>query len=289
MSNVEQRAIVQRATELAEFLAHPEPLLVLTGAGISTASGIPEYRDDKGNWKHAKPVQYREFMDSDFVYRRYWARSSVGWRTMGTAHPNSAHDALVTLERSNRLESLVTQNVDRLHDRAGSSNVINLHGQLGTVSCQSCGETHERDELQADITEQNASWLKAHEARREYNLAKRKPDGDVELEDDAYAGFHPPWCDKCGGRLKPDVIFFGETIPGSTIQATLAAQQKARRLLVIGSSLIVFSGFRIARDFHKRGLPLVILNKGVTRADDLATLKFVDDAGTLLPQALEQL
>ena len=289
MSNAEQLAPEQRATQLAEFLAHPEPLLVLTGAGISTASGIPEYRDDKGNWKHAKPVQFREFMDSDFVYRRYWARSSVGWRTMGSAHPNSAHDALVTLERNNRMESLITQNVDRLHDRAGSSNVINLHGQLGTVSCQSCGDAHERDKLQTNIREQNSSWLKAHEARREYNLANRKPDGDVELEDDAYAGFNPPWCHQCGGRLKPDVVFFGETIPRDTIQATLEAQEKARRLLVIGSSLIVFSGFRIARDFHKRGLPLAILNKGVTRADDLATMKFTDDASTLLPQALEQL
>ncbi len=289
MSNVEQHNQDLQIEQLASFLARPEPLLVLTGAGISTASGIPEYRDENGNWKHAKPVQYREFMDSDFIYRRYWARSSVGWRTMGSAHPNPAHDALVTLELAGRLDSLITQNVDRLHERAGSSNVINLHGQLGTVSCQSCGDAHERDELQARIREQNLDWLGNHEAQREYNLANRKPDGDVELQDDAYAGFQPPWCDKCGGRLKPDVVFFGETIPRDTIMATLNAQEKAKRLLVIGSSLIVFSGFRIARDFHTRGLPLVILNKGVTRADDLATLTLTDDASTLLPKAIDQL
>ena len=274
------------ADQLAEFLSSPDPLLVLTGAGISTASGIPEYRDAEGNWKHARPVQYREFMDSDFIYRRYWARSSVGWRTMGAAKPNPAHHALANLQRNNQLHTLITQNVDRLHERAGSSDVINLHGQLGTVSCQSCGDTHQRDELQEKIRARNADWLANHEARREYNLANRKPDGDVELEDQAYAGFEPPWCFECGGRLKPDVVFFGETIPRTTVAATFEAQEAARRLLVIGSSLIVFSGFRIARDFHQRGLPLVILNQGKTRADDLATSKFSDDASTLLPEAV---
>ncbi|MFK8031584.1 MAG: NAD-dependent protein deacetylase [Gammaproteobacteria bacterium] len=274
------------ASRLAEFLSSPGPLLVLTGAGISTASGIPEYRDADGNWKHAKPVQFREFMDSDFIYRRYWARSSVGWRTMGFAQPNAAHHALATLEQSGLMHTLITQNVDGLHPRAGSSNVINLHGQLGTVSCQSCGDSHVRDELQSQIREHNTEWLDAHEAQREYNLANRKPDGDVELQDDAYAGFQPPWCELCGGRLKPDVVFFGETIPRATVEATLKAQQETQRLLVIGSSLIVFSGFRIARDFHQRELPLVLLNQGKTRADDLATQKFADDASTLLPDAL---
>ena len=231
---------MSNAPQLAEFLSSPDPLLVLTGAGISTASGIPEYRDAKGNWKHAKPVQFRDFMDSDFIYRRYWARSSVGWRTMGSAEPNPAHHALVSLQRNDKLQTLITQNVDRLHERAGSANVINLHGQLGTVSCQSCGDAHERDELQANIRAQNLDWLQRHEARREYNKANRKPDGDVELEDDAYAGFEPPWCALCGGRLKPDVVFFGETIPRTTVEATFEAQQATRRLLVVGSSLIVF-------------------------------------------------
>ncbi len=278
--------IMSNAEQLAEFLSTPDPLLVLTGAGISTASGIPEYRDANGNWKHAKPVQYRDFMDSDFIYRRYWARSSVGWRTMGSAKPNPAHYALVTLQRDRRLQALITQNVDRLHERAGSENVINLHGQLGTVSCQSCGDAHQRDELQARIRNINAEWLERHESRREYNRANQKPDGDVELEHDAYAGFKPPWCDQCGSRLKPDVVFFGETIPRSTVEATFDAQQSAQKLLVIGSSLIVFSGFRIARDFHQRGLPVALLNQGMTRADDLATVKFEDDASKLLPEAM---
>ncbi|MEM7083815.1 MAG: NAD-dependent protein deacetylase [Pseudomonadota bacterium] len=279
----------QHAQTLADFLSDPTPLLVLTGAGISTASGIPEYRDADGNWKHAKPVQYREFMDSDFIYRRYWARSSVGWRTMGSADPNAAHQALAELEARARLHTLITQNVDGLHERAGSQRLINLHGRLGTVSCQSCGNRHDRDTLQAVIRDNNQQWLAQHEARRAYNLANRKPDGDVELRDDAYAGFNPPWCERCGGRLKPDVVFFGETIPADTVRNTQAAQAATRRLLVIGSSLIVFSGFRIARDFHQRGLPVVIINQGMTRADDLATLKFADDANTLLPAAVARM
>jgi len=278
------------ADQLTDFIQRAQPLLVLTGAGISTASGIPDYRDANGNWKHAKPVQYRDFMDKTQVYRRYWARSSIGWPLMRNATPNPAHQALARLQQSQVIGTLITQNVDSLHQKAEHETVINMHGHLRTVSCQECHDEWDRDALQRELHKHNADWFETYHAQdaRE-NSAAVKPDGDVELEDKTYAEFKPPYCQHCGGRLKPDVVFFGETIPAQTTQAVQSATEQHSGLLVIGSSLTVFSGFRIAREFHQRKLPFAIINQGVTRADALRPLKLEHDACALLSTVAQRL
>lgn len=276
--------ISERAKDLAEFFNTHSNVLVLTGAGISVPSGIPEYRDENGNWKHSRPVQYKEFMRSALVYRRYWARSTLGWRVMGRAAPNAAHRALAQLEAANLIDCVVTQNVDRLHTRAGQRDVVNLHGHLGTASCQQCHLQVEREALQEHLEASNADWL------AEYRTpVSQKPDGDVAMEDAAHDRFVPPTCISCNGLIKPDVVFFGENIPASTSETVRARQANADALLVIGSSLIVFSGFRIARDFHQRSLPIGLINPGKTRADELVSFKYTDDASRLLPQVVELL
>lgn len=277
--------LIDSARTLADFVRHHAPVLVLTGAGISTGSGIPEYRDANGNWKHAKPVQYRDFLDSALVYRRYWARSAIGWQIMGNAQPNAAHFALAELETSGHVGHLITQNVDNLHSKAAHRNYTNLHGDLSTVSCQTCKDQHSRHDLQTRMQDQNPQWFTTHPTIE----TLQKPDGDADIPDSAYASFTPPLCAVCNGKLKPDVVFFGETIPQSTLLAAQAAQQQAAALLVVGSSLVVFSGFRIVRDFCQRQLPVAIINKGVTRADDLVARKYRHDAMHILPLTLAYL
>ena len=276
--------IGKRAEGLADFFNTHSNVLVLTGAGISVPSGIPEYRDENGNWKHSRPVQYQEFLRSALVYRRYWARSTLGWRVMGQAAPNAAHHALAQLEAAKLVDCVVTQNVDQLHTRAGQRAVINLHGHLGTASCQQCDFQIGRDALQAQLEASNSDWLAEYRAP-----VSQKPDGDVAMEDAAHELFVPPKCSSCNGLIKPDVVFFGENIPASTSETVRARQASADALIVIGSSLIVFSGFRIARDFHQRGLPIGLINPGKTRADELVSFKYTDDASQLLPKVVDLL
>ncbi|NNF18028.1 MAG: NAD-dependent protein deacetylase [Gammaproteobacteria bacterium] len=276
------RALATLASDarvVADFVAQHGPVLVLTGAGISTASGIPEYRDIDGNWKHAKPVQYKDFIESAEVYQRYWARSAVGWKTMGRARPNAGHYALAELEQRGHVSHLITQNVDRLHAQAQHQNVVDLHGNLSTASCLSCSNTLARESLQQEMEAQNPNWF----ASVPQTTTEQKPDGDAWIAARATKHFLPPRCPTCGGKLKPDVVFFGEGIPQRIISAALRAQEQAGALLVVGSSLIVFSGFRIVRDFCARQLPVIIINQGKTRADDLPVRKIVHDANELLP------
>lgn len=266
--------------QLARFLDDAGSVAVLTGAGVSTASGIPGYRDRDGNWKHAPPVQYADFVRSEQVRQRYWARSFIGWRRMSGAEPNAAHRALAELESRGIVDTLITQNVDNLHRRSGSSNVIDLHGRLDAVRCLDCDAELERNRWQRRVASVNPAF--------DADVAVTRPDGDVELNG-GYNGFSVPDCLACGGIVKPDVVFFGEAVPRERVRAAQQAVAGAGALLVVGSSLMVFSGFRFVRQAVEIGNPVAIVNQGRTRADDLASHKFELDCGDMLQQALDYL
>ena len=265
------------AARLRDWLdAHPR-VFVLTGAGISTASGIPDYRDRDGQWKRPPPITYQALVGDAHTYRRYWARSFIGWPHVDRAQPNPGHRALARLP-AERHTALVTQNVDGLHQRAGSPRVIDLHGRLDGVVCLGCGATTPRAALQARMAAANAGWQAA--------MARAAPDGDADIDAEAVAAFAPPHCDACGGMVKPDVVFFGENVPRAVYQSALDALHGADAALVVGSSLMVYSGFRFARMARERGMPLAVLTRGTTRADDLATLKLDGDCGAVLDAAI---
>ncbi len=266
---------------LARFLQRAGRVVALTGAGVSTASGIPEYRDREGRWKHAQPVQFADFKGNKLTRRRYWARSFAGWQRMSTAEPNGAHTALADLETQGFIDTLVTQNVDGLHTTAGHRDVIDLHGRLDTVRCLDCDWREERRDWQQRLEDKNRGW---HATVQAVN-----PDGDVELADDDYEGFEVPRCGTCGGIVKPDVVFFGESVPRERVERVSEAVRRAGALLVAGSSLMVFSGLRFARLAREAGKPIVIVNDGRTRADDIADLKLEGDCGEVLTTAVQQL
>lgn len=250
---------------LPDFVDRHRRLFVLTGAGCSTNSGIPDYRDADGNWKRQQPVTYQAFMRDEPTRKRYWARSMVGWRHFGKAVPNDAHHALARLEAAGRTELTVTQNVDRLHQAAGSERVIDLHGRLDIVRCMDCGQKTSRQELQHRLADQNAGWLDRDGASA--------PDGDADLDGYDYATFAVPACAECGGILKPDVVFFGETVPRDWVDTATERLKAADGMLVVGTSLMVYSGFRFVRMAAGAGLPIAAVNLGRTRADEMLTLK----------------
>ncbi|WP_240724545.1 NAD-dependent protein deacetylase [Halomonas borealis] len=268
---------------LASFVTRTPRLAVLTGAGVSTASGIPDYRDDHGDWKRSPPMQHRMFMDSHAARQRYWARALVGFRTLQQARPNAAHRALARLEAAGRVSGLITQNVDGLHRRAGSRRVIELHGRADRVRCMGCGATRMRHDLHAELEARNPHWLTLE--------APVGPDGDADLEAADFSGFRVPDCTRCGdGIYKPDVVFFGDSVPRTRVSEAFTMLAEADGLLVVGSSLMVFSGFRFAREAARAGKPLACINLGHTRADDLYALKVAAgaEAGLIaLVEALE--
>jgi NAD-dependent SIR2 family protein deacetylase len=250
---------------LEDFISRHRRLFILTGAGCSTPSGIPDYRDEQGNWKRSPPVTYQAFMATEATRRRYWARSLVGWRWFGQAQPNSAHQALAALEAMGKTELLVTQNVDRLHQAAGSSRVIDLHGRLDLVRCLGCERRTPRGVFQAELAGHNPAWAALD--------AAAAPDGDAELETADFSSFTVPGCAACGGLLKPDVVFFGENIPRERVERAYEHLARADAMLIIGSSLMVYSGYRFAQAAARQGLPIAAVNLGRTRADELLTLK----------------
>ncbi len=260
---------------LGTFLASSPSLAVLSGAGVSTPSGIPDYRDRDGNWKQNQPVQYGEFVASAAARRRYWARSFVGWQRFARAQPNPAHRALADLESSGRVDTLITQNVDGLHSAAGSRRVIDLHGDLGRVRCLGCDTAVLRDDFQTALAEANPGW--------QGEACAFRADGDAELSGDDVNDFTVPDCLHCGGALKPDVVMFGESVPKRRVQGAMDAVDRADALLVVGSSLMVFSGYRFARHAQASGKPIAIVNQGCTRADDIASLKVDQDCSQILP------
>ncbi len=250
-------------------------VVALTGAGLSTRSGIPDYRGPETRRRAREPVRFAEYVASDQKRARYWARSAVGWTRFSRAEPNVAHRAIATLEERGVISALLTQNVDRLHHRAGSRRVIELHGALAETRCLGCGGLESRDEVQRRIVTENPRF-----APEAIALA---PDGDADLPDEAIVGFRAPTCTHCGGALKPNVVFFGESVPKVTLAAALAAFDEAEVLLVVGSSLAVFSGHRFARRAVERGMPIAIVNLGECRADPLATLRIEADCTEVLP------
>lgn len=265
---------------LSDFIQRHPRLLILTGAGISTDSGIPDYRDKNGDWKRKQPVQHPDFMRCEHTRKRYWGRSLVGWPVMRDARPNQAHEALAELEARGHVELLVTQNVDGLHQSAGSQKVIDLHGRSDRVICMSCEFGCSRDEVHQRSSELNPAFTRF--------TADTAPDGDADLEVD-FSGFQIPDCPQCGGILKPDVVFFGDNVPKQRVLDALDALQRADALLVIGSSLMVYSGFRFCRRANEWNKPIAALTLGKTRADELLYLKLDAPIAPVLQATLSQL
>jgi NAD-dependent SIR2 family protein deacetylase len=263
---------------LTAFLAGHRRVLVLTGAGCSTDSGIPDYRDANGEWKHAQPVRYQQFVSDEATRRRYWARSAVGWRRIVEARPNAAHHALAALEASGVVHGLITQNVDGLHSRAGSRRVIDLHGRLDTVRCLACGALTDRAAFQARLLACNPHLGAAVPEA----IA---PDGDAAVAID-YDATRVPACVACGGLLKPHVVFFGEGVPPARVAEAFALLDAADALLVVGSSLMVYSGYRFAQAAARAGKPIAAVNLGRTRADDHIALKVALPCGEALAAAV---
>lgn len=267
------------AAKLAAVLSRHRRILVLTGAGCSTDSGIPAYRDSNGDWRRQQPVQLQAFMGNAHVRARYWARSLLGWRSISRARPNDAHHALAALERSGRVGLLVTQNVDGLHQAAGSHRVVDLHGRLDRVVCMACRVVSPRSAWQDLLETRNESWGRLD--------APAAPDGDADLDGFRFEAFDVPACAGCGGVVKPDVVFFGESIPPWRHTQASAALARSDAMLVVGSSLMVHSGYRYAVAAARLGKPVYAVNLGRTRADHLLTMKALTPAGATLSTVAE--
>ena len=266
---------------LIDFFENHHNVVVLTGAGVSTASGIPDYRDESGAWKHSRPMQYQDFVGSDYSRQRYWARSAIARVRFNTASPNKAHTALAQLETLGKLSLLITQNVDQLHQRAGSRRVVNLHGSLDQVVCLDCPNRVAREQVQHFLMQNNPVLENLYPV-----LA---PDGDADLEQINFSQIKIPHCESCGGILKPEVVFYGENVPSERVKTCIAAVDGADAMLIVGSSLMVYSGYRFARRAHEKGIPIFAINRGVTRADDLLAIKIEQDCGAVLEKLAETL
>ncbi|ARB31358.1 NAD-dependent protein deacetylase [Pseudomonas tolaasii] len=256
--------------------------LVLTGAGISTSSGIPDYRDSEGVRRGKAPMMYQEFLATPQARRRYWARAMLGWPRVRIAQPNKAHLALATLQERKRISGLITQNVDTLHDQAGSQGVIELHGSLHRVLCLDCQLRSARDVIQRQMEIDNPYLAQVH--------AVQAPDGDTLLDPTFEEQFQVPRCPHCNGeRLKPDVVFFGENVAPATAARAMAAVQHADGLLVVGSSLMAYSAFRLCKAMVEQGKPVIAINLGKTRADELLQVKIEASCERLLPLLVERM
>jgi NAD-dependent SIR2 family protein deacetylase len=266
-------------SELSAFLSRAERLFVITGAGCSAPSGIDTYRDDAGQWRRVSPIQHQDFMRSGPVRARYWARSMRGWPVIQNARPNAAHDALAELERRGSVQSVITQNVDGLHQRAGQKRLIELHGSLSRVICMRCGAVTARQEVQAWLEARNAGWLDLP--------AEDRPDGDAEIVGQ-FDSFAVPECD-CGGMLKPDVVFYGDSVPRKRVERVRGHLAVADALLVVGSSLMVYSSYRFLKEGRARGLPMAAINRGATRADAWFHAKWQADGAVALPELVRTL
>jgi NAD-dependent SIR2 family protein deacetylase len=262
------------------LLRETERWFVLTGAGCSTESGIKDYRDATGRWKHAQPIQWQEFSANPAARQRYWLRSLAGWPPFAAAKPNAAHQALAMLEGQKRVHQLVTQNVDGLHRRAGSRRVLDLHGTVDRVKCMICGKSDRRSRFQQRLAELNPQVTVLQ--------GDISPDGDAEITDRS-ARLTIPDCPDCGGVMRPTVVFFGEQVPKARVALAFERLTESDLMLVAGSSLMVYSGFRFARAAHAARKPLIICNRGKTRADDIATCRLDGSCGELLSRLAAEL
>eukprot|EP01135_Chromosphaera_perkinsii_P003084 Nk52_evm31s234 gene=Nk52_evmTU31s234 len=253
------------------FIAtHRENIVCLTGAGVSTESGLPSYRSPKiGLYEKSKnrPIQYKEFMGSEYARKRYWARTSVGWNLFANSLPNDCHKALAQMEELGFISKVITQNVDLLHSRAGSKDVIDLHGNSHSVHCTECGSSYKRTKIQDEIFKLNPGF------EVESAVLQDAPDGDAQINLKDFNAFKIPSCLDCGGILKPSVVFFGENVPKPVVQSAFEYVENANALIVLGTSLQVYSGFRFARMAHQNKKPILMVNIGPTRADELVSKK----------------
>jgi NAD-dependent deacetylase sirtuin 4 len=261
---------------LAELLRGGR-VAVLTGAGVSTESGIPDYRSPEALGRPRRPIPGPEFVRSEFLRRRYWARAMAGWNSFRRARPGASHHAIAQLEMRGVVSRVITQNVDRLHRAAGSRDVIELHGALAEVACLDCSGVEDRDAVQVRMVAANLAW-----AGRKAVDAVAAPDGDADLADDVIATFEVPTCTACGGVLKPCVVFFGENVPRRVVDEAFAAVDGADGLLVAGTSLAVFSGYRFLRRAAERAAWIAIVNRGPVRGEEHAALKIEASTGAVL-------
>jgi NAD-dependent SIR2 family protein deacetylase len=279
---MEKRADGTRAgaARAAEIMA-AGGVLVLSGAGLSTDSGIPDYRGPLSSRRKSRPTRHSEFLRSPDARRRYWSRSTIGWPMVRDARPNDGHRAVAQLERRGLVRAVLTQNVDGLHLAAGSQEVLELHGSLYDVRCLACGEYESRDALQHRLLELNPGWPGLS--------GEMAPDGDVELPPGAEESFRVAACSRCGGPLKPEVVFFGDSVPEPRVARAWSMLERASSLLVLGSSLHVFSGYRFVRGAAERGMPILIINDGETRGDRHAQVKLAGRIDAHLPVLLRHL
>lgn len=267
------RPVSAQGIEILSELLTGRRTVVLSGAGCSTESGIPDYRGPSGTLRHRTPMRFQEFAGSETARRRYWARSMVGWPRFKEARPNAAHAALARLEQDGVVGGVITQNVDGLHQAAGSVSVVELHGSLARVRCLTCDRLETRSEIQTRLAEMNPVFAP--------DVMSAAPDGDAHLAPDVEASFRVPSC-PCGGVLKPDVVFFGESVPKDWLQRSWDLFDEADVLLVAGSSLEVFSGRRFVLRATERGMPIAIVNLGVTRCDAEAQVRIEGRLGEVL-------
>lgn len=261
-------------------------VVALTGAGMSTASGIPDYRGPDGR-RRVQPMQHAEFVGSPQARQRYWARSFAGWEKFSAARPNAAHEAVVRLQRLGLLGPIVTQNVDGLHQRAGADGVLELHGSLDRVTCLDCGEQVGRAAVQEWLEAANPGFLDRLDSG---SAGQVRPDGDVVVAVDAVASFRAPRCLVCGGdTLKPDVVFFGGSVPRPVVDDAFAIVESASTLLVLGSSLRVMSGYRFVRRAARLGIPVAVVTRGETRGDGEPTVHLDSLLGDVLPRLVTDL
>lgn len=274
-SNLADRSSLE---QLQSFVSQASRLFVITGAGVSTESGIPDYRSEGvglyARTKH-RPIQHIEFIRSSKARQRYWARNYVGWPLFSSHLPNAVHYTLRNWEEKGKIHWLVTQNVDALHSKAGHQRLTELHGCSHRVVCMGCGQMTAREELQKRFAALNPVW--------EVSAGEVAPDGDVLLEDEQVLQFRVPSCQACGGIVKPAVTFFGDTVDRATVQVVHDRLAEADAVLVAGTSLQVYSGYRFLLAASERRHPMAILNIGPTRADHLAELKVSARCGEVIP------
>ncbi|KAJ0173016.1 hypothetical protein K1T71_011192 [Dendrolimus kikuchii] len=264
---------------LKDFLLKHERILVLTGAGISTESGIPDYRSEEvGLYARSnhKPIQYQEFIKYPKVRQRYWARNFIGWPRFSSVHPNSTHQSIRKLEKAGKVIVIVTQNVDHLHHKAGSENIIELHGTGYIVKCLKCPYEIGRHELQVELMKNNPDM--------ESSFGMIRPDGDVDLSREQVDRFKAPLCPKCEGPLMPDIVFFGDNVPKDRVELVKNNVTKSDAIFVLGSSLTVYSSYRIILQAKEENKKIAILNIGPTRADDIVDIKISTKCGDILPE-----
>jgi NAD-dependent SIR2 family protein deacetylase len=276
-----QADVDQRPFGILLDLVADGAIVVLSGAGLSTESGIPDYRGPSGLARRAEPMTYQTFVRGAAARQRYWARSHLGWRFVGQAGSNAGHRAVAELERRGLVSGIITQNVDGLHQAGGARDVIDLHGRLDRVVCLSCGQLTGREELDERLRAANPGWAA--------EVTMINPDGDAVLGDAAAESFRVVDCRVCGGLLKPDVVFFGENVPRTRVDGCYALVEPAGALLVLGSSLTVMSGYRFVRHAARLGIPVVIINQGATRGDTHAIARLDAPLGQTLTALVEEL